>query len=158
MNNDLCYIIIVHFNSLLDTTNSIKSIHNSSVDNYKIIIVDNYSTDSSLKNLKKTFTTNKNIFFIKTKRNGGYAYGLNSGIEYSLIKKECKYIWLLNNDVLVLNNSLEELFISDKSSNTICLWGSVVLNKNNSIQSIGCKINRFFMTTKLYLSNQNHSN
>ena len=147
MKNDLCYIILVHFNSLVDTRNCLNSINDSSSKNYKIILVDNNSSDDSCNILRREFTNNKKIIFINSKYNGGYGYGLNLGIKYSLSKKECKYLWMINNDVLITKYALEELLNSDKSANKNYVWGSKVLNIDNSIQSLGCSLNEYFMST-----------
>ena len=157
MKTDLCYIIIVHYNSLPETINCIKSIYTSSNKNYKIILVDNYSSDNSLAILKKEYKIDNKIVFIESNYNGGYAYGLNLGIKFSLKENKCTHLWLINNDVVITENTLKELLISDKSTNEKYIWGSKILNMDNTVQSVGCKLNKYFMTSSHNYKNSNDS-
>ena len=49
------------------------------------------------------------LILIQTGENSGYAGGCNVGIRYALSRKDCQYIWLLNNDTVVDRGSLTEL-------------------------------------------------
>lgn len=49
------------------------------------------------------------LIFIQTGENLGFAGGNNVGMRYATVKKEIDYIWLLNNDTVILNNTLEKL-------------------------------------------------
>jgi len=156
MNNELCYIIIVHFNDYEDTSNCIKSIFESSNQNFNIVIVNNNLITESFNKLKKTYTNNKKISLINLNSNLGYGAGLNRGIKYALNSPDCKYLWLLNNDTYVYNNSLNELIINDKISKTNKIIGSKILNYDKTIQSIGCRLNKYNMLT--YHNYENYKN
>ena len=79
--------------------------------------------------------------------NNGYGSAINQGINYALKQNDCKYIWILNNDTKVYENTLDELIISDNSTSKKTIWGSKIINSNKTIQSIGCRLNKMFMTT-----------
>ena len=49
------------------------------------------------------------MVIIQTRNNGGFAYGNNIGINFALHQADCEYIWLLNNDTVILPNTLYEL-------------------------------------------------
>lgn len=49
------------------------------------------------------------LILIQTGENLGFAGGNNVGIKYVIAKNEIDYIWLLNNDTAILNNTLEKL-------------------------------------------------
>jgi GT2 family glycosyltransferase len=49
------------------------------------------------------------LVIIQTRKNGGFAYGNNIGINFALQQADCEYIWLLNNDTVILPNTLYEL-------------------------------------------------
>ena len=67
-----------------------------------IVVVDNNSTDDSFNKLKKLKTlSNKNIDFIKTNENGGYAKGLNFGARYALKKLKKANLIFSNSDIIV---------------------------------------------------------
>lgn len=67
----------------------------------EIIIVDNCSSDSTVKTIKKF----PSVKLIKNESNMGYGNGVNIGIKHSTRK----YIVVLNPDVKVEKNSIEEL-------------------------------------------------
>lgn len=99
------YIVIVNYNGYKDTLECIKSIEENEKNiDYKIIVVDNKSTDESIKKLSVL----KNIYLIKSNKNGGFSYGNNLGIKYA-IEKGAKYILLLNNDTIITKNCISIL-------------------------------------------------
>jgi GT2 family glycosyltransferase len=106
MDNPLISIVILNWNGEDLLENCLNSVLNSSYKQIEIIIVDNYSTDSSLKVLEK-YTSR--IHLILNNENKGFAGGMNSGIKHA----RGKYIATLNNDVVVdpdwLNRPIELL-------------------------------------------------
>ena len=76
-------IIITCFNSKETIERSVQSALNQSWRNKEIIIVDDCSTDSSLKIIKKLCSNNPNISLYKHKKNQGYPAALNTGIKNS---------------------------------------------------------------------------
>lgn len=98
-------IIIINWNSYEVTQTTILSLDNTSYKDYDIILIDNHSTDGSLEKLEATF---KEITFLKSNENLGFAGGNNLGIQYA-IDKGYMYTMLLNNDVEVEFNFLEPL-------------------------------------------------
>ena len=147
MSNNLCYIIIINYNSYFNTTNSIKSILESNYSFYHIILVDNGSTDDSLRSMKKKYFNETKVTCIKSDKNEGYASGINLGIKYSVNKKNCKYLWILNNDTIIFNDALEELISAENETDDLKIWGSKILNPDLTIQSLGCRLNKYFMWT-----------
>lgn len=90
-------IITVNFNNTKDTLLCIDSTKTlDKATNFNIYIVDNGSTDNSLKELKKI----KDITLIKSKMNLGFAGGNNLAIKKAL-KDGCDYVLLINNDALI---------------------------------------------------------
>ena len=70
----------------------------------EIIVVDNGSTDTSIKELQAV----KGLTIIENRENVGFAGGNNVGIRYSL-EKNFDFIFLLNNDTIVSSSFLLEL-------------------------------------------------
>ncbi|WP_456325889.1 glycosyltransferase, partial [Desulfonauticus submarinus] len=128
-------IIVLNYNRAFDTIECVKSILNTSYPYFQIIIVDNASTDDSVKvilNSMKKLTPNfiefieidhagdqeiwlkhinffqKEVILIKNKENLGFAGGNNIGLRYAL-DYGADYIWLLNNDTIVDKDALLEL-------------------------------------------------
>jgi hypothetical protein len=105
MKYPLVYIIILNWNGYKDTIECLKSLLKIDYKNYKIILIDNASTNDSVKEIKSKFP---NIKLLENLKNLGFSGGCNVGIRYAL-KHDADYILLLNNDTVVSKNFLSEL-------------------------------------------------
>lgn len=115
-------IIIVNYNTFALTKDTINSILRYSYPfTVEIMVVDNNSTDDSLKNLKKYFK-GKNVRFIESKENNGFAAGNNQGIK----EARGRYILLLNSDTIVKENTLENIYD--------------YMEKHHDVGAVGCKV------------------
>jgi GT2 family glycosyltransferase len=133
------YIVVLNYNTWLDTIECLQSLLQQQFSSYEIIVVDNCSNNDSRfqllewgkENIKKiggqqnfdfTVSEYKNNSFISLKRaenailhlvwsdkNGGYAYGNNIGILYSRYHSSMHFIWILNNDTVVMPDTLSKL-------------------------------------------------
>ena len=101
MINPSVAIIIVNWNSYSFTFDCITSLKKCNYPNFKIILVDNGSTDFSIEKLSKDF---KEIDIIKNKSNLGFTGGNNIAISRAL-KENFDYVMLLNNDTKVNSRS-----------------------------------------------------
>ena len=72
----------------------------------KIVIVDNCSNNDSYEKLKEI--ENEKIHIVKTKKNGGYAYGNNFGLKI-LEKDSYDYAFIMNPDIIIENKELEKI-------------------------------------------------
>lgn len=133
-------IIIVNFNTkdlLRDCLNSIihsipclagrQALNHPLSSNYEVIVVDNASSDESVKMLKKEFPQVK---LIKNKRNLGFSKANNQGIN----KARGEYILLLNSDTEIVNNALKELVDFAESKNDLGMAGPKLLNPDGRPQ------------------------
>lgn len=100
-------IILVNYNGLTDTVECIDSILQMTYRNYKIIVVDNKSTDDSVKNLREK-QLSAEFELIECKKNLGFSAGNNVGIQYA-IEMGVEYVLLLNNDTIVDRGFLKTL-------------------------------------------------
>ena len=114
MNTTEIYIILVNWNKPLITLECVQSIKKSYFTNYKIVVVENGSTDNSVELL----TNNNDFHLIISSKNLGYTGGNNIAIKYCLEQKP-NYIFLLNNDTLLLPDAIEILLNSAKKDNRI---------------------------------------
>lgn len=71
---------------------------------YEIIIVNDGSTDNSEKICKKYVSSYKNIHYFKTKNNG-----LSAARNYGINKASGKYIWFVDSDDFIAQNSLKTI-------------------------------------------------
>ena len=98
----LVSIIIPHWNGIYILSECIDSLNNTEYSNFEIIVVDNYSSDESVKWLK---ANHPKIKIIENDKNYGYAGGCNRGINNS----KGDYIVFLNNDTIHKKDWLSNL-------------------------------------------------
>jgi GT2 family glycosyltransferase len=89
----LVYIILVNYRGYIDTVDCVKSLLNIKYKNYKIIIVENASSDEDI--LKKDEFLNAHSKILYASENKGFSDGNNIGIKYARQFKP-EYILLLN--------------------------------------------------------------
>jgi hypothetical protein len=123
-------IIILNWNGLEDTINCIESLKKIEYPNYDLIVVDNNSNIDPTEEIKARFP---DVIVIRNDKNLGVATGNNVGIRYAL-KKDTKYILLLNNDIMVKKNFLKELVKVADLNKTIGTVGPKILSPNSDIQ------------------------
>lgn len=104
-------ILILNWNGKNDTLECLASLQHIAYPNYRIILVDNGSTDGSVEAFEKEYPE---ITLIKTGANLGYAGGNNVGINYAL-EHDADYILLLNNDTIVDPDLLNHLVAADQA-------------------------------------------
>ncbi len=122
-------IILLNYNWKKFNKDCIDSILLQSYKNFKIIFVDNASTDGSLEEVEKLYENEieeKKIIIVKNKENSWFTWGNNLWVKYA--SNESEYICLLNNDTTVPENWLEELVKGIESDRDLWAVGSLVLD------------------------------
>ena len=99
-------IIIPNYNKSQYLEECINSVVSQTFKNWKLYIVDDFSTDNSLQVIDKYNTVN-NIHIIKLKKNKGPAFCRNLGVRIS----SSPYISFLDSDDLWVKNKLEKQII-----------------------------------------------
>ena len=130
------FILTLNWNN---TINLLKSIKKIDYPNYKIVVIDNGSTDDSVKVIKEEFA---DVKIIENKKNLGYCEGYNVGIRYALFNK-ADYIIVTNNDCTVDKDYVKELVkIAESDKNIGLVSGKVYFyDRKNVLQAIGGKVN-----------------
>jgi GT2 family glycosyltransferase len=126
MSDNNVLISVLNWNNFESTEKCVLSVLNLKYSGFQILIIDNKSTDSSYEKLKKRFPSLK---VIQSEANRGYASGHKIGVEYALNKK-FKFIWVLNNDLIVRENSLSELLNAFRIYG-LGVFGSITLKSEN---------------------------
>ncbi len=98
----LVSILIINYNGQAFLHDCFKSVLASTYPNFEVILVDNASTDSSIRYTKENFPE---IQVYETGKNGGYSFAYNLSFSHA----KGKYFVLLNNDVTVEPDWLEPL-------------------------------------------------
>ena len=117
-------IIILTYNGNDDTIECLNSVKKINYDNYKIVVVDNASTDGTVEALKKEFPKLK---VIETGANLGYTGGNNAGVDYAM-KKEFDYALILNNDTTVDKNLVQEMVKTYENNENVGMVGVMELD------------------------------
>jgi GT2 family glycosyltransferase len=94
---------------------------------YEIIVVDNNSSDGSLKTIADQFPE---VICIQNVYNAGFSAGNNQGINIST----GAYIFLLNPDTYLIDDSISEMLHYLENRNDLVLLSPRLLNANKSIQ------------------------
>lgn len=115
------FIVILNYNGGEDVLECIESVLQLEKKDWesKIVVVDNKSTDESLKEIRKLKTK---IKLIENKENLGFAGGNNVGIKYAL-ENGADWIFLLNNDTTIKKDCLVQLIKAANSDRKIGLLG-----------------------------------
>lgn len=98
-------IVIVIWNGRQDTLECLASFRNDNYPNKRIIVVDNGSTDRSGEVIRLLYPQ---VQIVETGRNLGFTGGNNVGIRHA-IEEGVDYVYLLNNDTVVEQDSLIRL-------------------------------------------------
>ena len=114
MNNVEISIIILNYNTPSMTIDCINSILKHSImTNIEIIVVDNKSTDDSLRLLKKYVEENNDRYIIKyvqSIENKGYSSGNNLGLMHA--SQNSKAYMITNSDVIFENDIVTKMYNS----------------------------------------------
>lgn len=153
----MLYIIILNWNSYKDTIDCLESLDKNDYQDYKVILIDNASSDQSAIELKKYIQNKNNISFIENVENSGFAKGCNIGIKIAKSNPDCNYIWLLNNDTIVSKNAIQPLIdVLANNKSDIVTPQINYFNPSNIIWNCGGKISRLGFR-KYYFDNQDEN-
>ena len=122
-------LIIVSYNSKHELQNCIRSIREYTTYPYRLIVVDNNSTDGSVELLRSY----SNIKLIALKTNRGYGAGANQGIKAG----NGEFIFILNSDLIVTPGWLEPLVKCLKSNPKAAVVGPKMLTPDGRIAGAG---------------------
>ena len=98
-------IVILNWNGWQDTVECLRSLRELTYPDYHIVLIDNGSTDESIKEILPHIDSR--IHFICNKDNLGFAKASNQGIAYAIDEMNAEHVWLLNNDTTVKSNALD---------------------------------------------------
>ncbi len=117
------FIIILNWKGLRDTLECLESVYQLDYPNFEVIVVDNYSGDSSCEVISRHYPQLK-MFSLET--NLGFTGGNNVAIEWAL-KHGADYVWLLNNDTEVHPAALSQCVARAEANPQVGLVSPVVL-------------------------------
>lgn len=101
----LVYVVILTWNQRKDTLGCIESLSRMTYPNYRILLVDNGSSDGTVEAVRARFP---DVEFVVNPENMGFPGGNNIGLSYAL-DQHVDYIFMINNDTVVEPAILDEL-------------------------------------------------
>lgn len=131
-------IIIVGYNSREYLKDCLTSIYKSTYKKFRVIFVDNNSSDESVAYIENSFPK---TIIIKSRQNLGFAGGNNLGIKKA-IKDKDEFIFLLNPDTVLDRNCIKVLV---EQSDVYTILQPLILMHNN-------KKTNLINTTGIYLN------
>jgi len=132
----MLYIIIPVFNRWNFTKACLQQLAKQSYKNFKIVIVDDGSTDDTAKNLSIEFPS---VIILKGDGNMWWTGSINLGINYAL-NQNATFILSLNNDTLPKENYLEELIKAYNKKPSSLIGSTGVDTSTNNINYCGGQI------------------
>jgi len=127
-------VIMATYNSEKFLNESIQSILSQTFRDFEFIIIDDCSTDYSLKIIKNYSHRDKRIFLIKNKLNLGRAKARNKGLKIA----DGEYIAILDSDDITLPERLEKQYnFLEKNKNIFLVGGGAYnIDEKGNIKSI----------------------
>jgi GT2 family glycosyltransferase len=137
-------VTVLNYNGWKDATECVQSLLLNKYPNFKIVIVDNSSTDESFSELSK-FVEDKNVELIQTNTNLGSVGGTNFGMQYAL-KIGANFVFTLSNDLVVSPDVIENLIDNMLSNSKIGVMSTKIMyyEKPDHIWSCGEAMNHWF--------------
>ncbi len=121
--------IVVTFNAEHWIDKCFGSLSKSSIQNHSILAIDNCSSDNTIENIQNRFP---NVTIIKNSVNLGFGKANNIGLKWAVDNK-ADYVFLLNQDAWVEQNTIEQLIIINQSNSEYGIISPVHLNNNRRI-------------------------
>jgi len=121
-------VIMSAYNAEKYIAEAIESILNQTFKDFEFIIINDSSTDDSLKIIKKYKNKDRRIVLINNKKNIGLTKSLNKGLKIA----KGKYIARMDDDDISLSNRFQIQFNFLKKNKEIFLVGAgtIIINKN----------------------------
>jgi GT2 family glycosyltransferase len=138
MSHPLIVIVILNTNRREDTLECLHSLAKSTYDRFRIIVLDNHSTDGSALAIRTAFPT---VQVIELSENLGYAGNNNVGIQAAL-DQGAAWVFVLNEDTVLAPDCLAQLVQVGESDPQIGIVGPMVYHHNEPtiIQSAGGRL------------------
>ena len=134
--------VVLHYMAGKDTiecAESIIKVAAQSQHEIKIVIVDNCSTNDSLKDIKNHFEGYSEVEIIVNDKNLGFAQGNNKGFYYAKHVYGADFIVMLNNDTIVSQMNFNEVLVDKFNSEQYYVLGPDIVTADGYHQNPGRK-------------------
>lgn len=129
-NNPKISIIITVFNGEAYLKTSILSIKNQDLKNIEIILVDDCSTDKSVKLIKEMMSKDPRIILYQNEKNRGMLYTKTKGV----LSAKGKYVFLLDEDDMIVQREALSTLYREAESNNLDLLGFKLIHSKPKLK------------------------
>jgi GT2 family glycosyltransferase len=103
----LVYVLILNWNGREVTPDCVASLLKSEYPNFRIVVIDNNSSDGSVQALDATY--GGRITILQNSANLGYSRGFNVGLRFGFERNGADYCLVMNNDTVIDSRAITEL-------------------------------------------------
>lgn len=136
MAEPLVEIIVLNFNGKNIVEDCIQSLlEKTSYKNFRVVLVDNGSTDGSLQDMEKKH--GNKVIFIKLPNNAGISRGFNLGFEDRLVKSDAPFFGIFNNDIVITDPDWVQKLMKPMSDPSIGITCGILKTPTGYIQTGG---------------------
>lgn len=128
-------IVILNYLNFNDTIECVESLDKQKNKNFEVVIVDNFSQNSSYETLKDRYNQVENIYIMKTKKNLGYAKGNNAGIQFCKEQLGIQNVLIVNNDVVFTDENYVDFLLNYDIDKTIGAVGTTITGSDGLNQN-----------------------
>ena len=119
----LVLVVVLNWNGAAETLAAVASLAQMDYQNWRVLVIDNGSTDGSLEVLKPLASEQIEVVALST--NTGYTGGCNVGLRRAL-EIGADYVWLLNSDATTESGTLSSLVAVAESDESIGLVSPLI--------------------------------
>jgi GT2 family glycosyltransferase len=156
------YVVVLNWNGWRDTVECLDSLFVSQDVEFRVVVCDNASTDESMAQLRawagnrfgsggwseysrghdgliQLQNSSTPLVLIQNGANLGFAGGNNPGVAYAMADSACEFIWLLNNDTVVVPDALACAVSRMRQDAGIGMCGSTLVyyHERTKVQAFG---------------------
>ena len=127
-------LIVLNYNDAETTTKMVDEIckWKSNLLDFRVIVVDNRSSDGSFERLKQHFGIAECVDVIISERNGGYSYGNNFGARFAIDNYHPEFIAIANPDIVVDESTMIQLLQTFRKNDQIAMCAPVMKSLDGS--------------------------
>lgn len=113
--NPLIYVVMLTYNNVQDTFESLKSIGQQTYQNLRVLVVDNGSKDNTPALVREKFP---DVQVVETGQNLGVPWGYNIGFSLAL-EAGADYVFMVNNDTILAPDLIQKLLDAGQADDAI---------------------------------------
>ncbi|HYR81439.1 MAG TPA: glycosyltransferase, partial [Thermoplasmata archaeon] len=133
----ICHVVVLNWNGRDSIRQCLRSVLHQTYAAYRVVVVDNASTDGSLDIIRDEFSE---VTLVPLPENLHFARGTNAGLREALRDPECAFIGTLNNDTRVDPEWLAELVRMAGARVGMVASKMVFIDRPNVLNSTGVSI------------------